>query len=204
MSAGEPGNKRVRLFVGLEPPAELRRGLAEWARRELRDEWVAPVPERNLHLTLCFLGWVPESSVTAAAEIVRGLEPRPVPLTLRAEPVPKPARRPRLFAIDVLAPAAAPLQAELAQRLAERGLYEPEEREFWPHITVARVRGEPGKRRPARVRAWPGPLPEALVRTFGSVRLALYRSILRPSGAEYDALASLDLPPDASAEAGKR
>src|SRR5690606_28115600 len=73
--AGDPENRHVRLFVGLEPAAELRRGLAGWARRELRDAALAPVPERNLHLTLCFLGWVPEARVGAAAEIVRGLEP---------------------------------------------------------------------------------------------------------------------------------
>jgi 2'-5' RNA ligase len=193
--ASDSESKHVRLFVGLEPDAELRRGLAEWARRELRDGAVAPVPERNLHLTLCFLGWVPEERVDEAAGVVRELEPRPVSLEPRPEPVAKPDRRPRLFAIDVLAPAAVSLQAELSQRLEERGLYEPERRVLWTHITVARVRAERGKRRPARVRTRPGPLPAALVRTFDSVRVALYRSHLRPTGAEYVPLASLELPP---------
>ena len=37
-------------------------------------------------------------------------------------------------------------------------------------------------------------LPDGLVRTFDSVRMALYRSILRPTGAEYIPLATCDLP----------
>ena len=52
-----------------------------------------------------------------------------------------------------------------------------------------------------RVEAPPGPLPAELQEPFGAVRVTLYRSRLRPSGAEYASLAELDLPP---AEAEKR
>jgi hypothetical protein len=44
-------------------------------------------------------------------------------------------------------------------------------------------------------------LPAELCEPFGFVRVALYRSNLRPTGAEYVSLAELDLPP---AEAEKR
>ena len=70
-------------------------------------------------------------------------------------------------------------------------------------MTVARVRperapaGSGGRRRrgrPMRV-ADPLPkLPEALAEPLGAVRVTVYRSILRPQGAEYVPLASLDLP----------
>jgi hypothetical protein len=51
------------------------------------------------------------------------------------------------------------------------------------------------------VEAPPGPLSAELLEPFGAVRMTLYRSRLRPTGAEYTPLAELDLPP---AEAEKR
>ncbi len=52
-----------------------------------------------------------------------------------------------------------------------------------------------------RVETPPKALPTELLEPFGAVRVTLYRSNLRPSGAEYVSLAELDLPP---VEAEKR
>ena len=72
----------------------------------------------------------------------------------------------------------------------EARFYEPEKRPFWPHLTVARVKPEKrGKRKPALVESPPGPLPERLFRPFTALRLVLFRSHLRPQGAEYVPLA---------------
>ena len=104
-------------------------------------------------------------------------------------------------------PAAIELQAELQAALVDAGVYEPEKRPFWPHVTLARVRDEKRKRRrrrPRPVERRPGELPHDLVHTFDSVRISLYRSNLRPTGAQYVSLANLDLPPAAPARAGKR
>jgi RNA 2',3'-cyclic 3'-phosphodiesterase len=190
---------RIRTFVALDVAPDVRAAIAAWRDRELDDPAIRAVAEEYLHLTLCFLGHRPEPEVDRVAEIVRGLRPRPVPLGLRREPSAKPRSRPRLFAVDVESPAAVALQAELSEALVAEGLYEPEKRPFWPHVTLGRVRDEPGqrgrRRRPRRVRARPGELPESLVRTFDSVRISLYRSNLRPTGAQYVSLAKLDLPP---------
>ena len=81
-----------------------------------------------------------------------------------------------------------------ATRLAVAGLHEAEERDFWPHVTVARVRSEGrGSRRPAAVARRPGDLPERLKEPFYAVRLTLYRSELQPSGARYVPLAQVEL-----------
>ena len=91
------------------------------------------------------------------AAIVTGLRPRPVPMTLHAERVAKPRGRPGLFALDVDSPAAVELHAELSAALVAAGIYEPEKRPFWPHLTVAEVRtGQGRKRRPRRVRTGAG------------------------------------------------
>ena len=196
--------KRIRLFAALDIPDRVRDLLDEWGRRELVDPALRPTPVANLHLTLCFLGWMDEVQLAQISAIVRGLEPRPVPMSFAAEPVGKPPRRPGLFALDVDSPASVEVQRELQAALVDAGLYEPEKRAFWPHLTVARVKARRGARRPLAVKRRPGRLPGDLVHTFGSVRVALYRSNLRPEGAQYVPLASMDLPPVATPRARKR
>lgn len=190
------GDARVRLFVALDLPAGARRGLAEWARAASADAALRPVAERALHVTLCFCGDHPESAVEPIARLVRATPAMAVGLRLEAAPVGLPSPRPRLYAVGVAAPGAVALQASLAPRLVAGGFMAPEERPFWPHITFARVRRRAGARRePRRVEDPPGELPAALLEPFGAVRIALYRSDLRPEGAQYVSLASLDLPP---------
>lgn len=198
---------RARLFTALDLPGEVTAALAEWQERECIDEALRPVDEGALHMTLCFLGYRPEKAIGEIAEIVEGLEARPVALRLEPEPVGIKGRRPGLFAIDAPSTDAEALQSELSDRLAENGLYKPEKRPFWPHVTVARVRSErlpagaSGRRRrgkPREVRRPPGPLPQALLQPFEAVRVALYRSHLRSSGARYERLSALQLPPATS------
>ena len=185
---------RARLFVALDLPDAVRDGLVAWGERELADPAVRRIAPESLHLTLCFLGYTPEKRIEEIAGIVRGVEPRPVPLTFAATPVGRPPGRPRLFALDVDSPAAVGLQADLEAALTAARAYAPEQRPFWPHVTLAKVRPVRGTRKPRTVERRPGALPDALVHTFGSVRIALYRSNLRPEGAQYVSLASLDLP----------
>jgi 2'-5' RNA ligase len=109
----------------------------------------------------------------------------------------KPRNRPRFVALDAVSEAIVALQADLERMLVAERLYKPEKRPFWSHLTVARVRPEKrGSKRPARIGTWPGGLPEALCEAFFGDRLTLYRSTLRPQGAEYAPLAQLELPAD--------
>lgn len=198
---------RARLFTALDLPDEVRAGVATWQAEACADEALRPVDEDALHVTLCFIGHRPERAIGEAAAVVESLEPRPVELCLEPDPVGIGGRLPGLFAVSAVSEEAAALQAELGEKLAGRGLYEPEQRPFWPHVTVARVRAErssgagAGRRRrgrPREVHRPPGELPQALMRPFGAVRVALYRSHLRSSGARYERLAALQLPPATS------
>ena len=86
------------------------------------------------------------------------------------------------------------LQAELEEKLVAGRLYEPEKRPFWPHVTVARVKPEgKGSKRPRRVEKFPGGLPKDLLQAAVCRRVTLYRSELKPSGAEYRPLAQVKL-----------
>ena len=194
---------RARLFTALDIPDPVRDRLAAWGEGELTDPALRRVRPESLHVTLCFLGYLPEKRIDQVAGIVTGLEPRAVPLTPAVALRAKPPGRPRFFAVDLTSPAALAIHAELSDRLIAARLYEPEKRPFWPHLTMAKVRPERGTRKPRRVERAPGELPPALVHTFDSVRVALYRSNLRPEGAQYVSLASLDLPPGPMAPGGE-
>jgi RNA 2',3'-cyclic 3'-phosphodiesterase len=192
---------RARLFVALDLPEDVRTGLEAWQRRELTDEALRPVAPQALHVTLCFLSYHPEKKIEEIAGIVTGVEPRLVEMRLESEPAPLPKGRPRLFAVGAPSEAAIALQQELSDALEARKFYEPEKRPFWPHVTVARVKSEPGSRsgkrrgrgKPREVADFPASLPGDLLQTFEAPRLALYRSHLRPTGAEYVRLAELNL-----------
>ncbi len=197
VSKKELKSQRARLFVALDLPEGLREGIVAWGRKELRDPALRVVAPKSLHVTLAFLGYLPEREIKRLGEIVRGLGALAPRLRLE-DPVAKPSlRRARLFALPAIAPGAAPLQRELEQELVAEQLYKPEKRPFWPHVTVARVRsGERGSRGPAAVDRPPGALPKRLLEPALCVRVTLYRSELQPQGARYTPLAQVELSRD--------
>ena len=219
-----PKPERLRLFVALDLPDERRRAIHGWVARTLAATGagaetssagaatsaagagpVGPlriVRPESLHVTLAFLGHHPAEAADRAAALLREVAPRPVRLTPAGELVPMPRSRPRLVALGLESPDAVAIHAELAPRLVAEGLWEPERRPFWPHVTLVRARG--GKHERSARKALRGPLPalpDELLEPFGAVRLALYRSLLRPDGSQYVSLANLDLPPAATSPA---
>ena len=204
---------RARLFVALDLPEEVRDGLAAWQRDSVTAEELRPARPETLHMTLAFLGWHPEKQIERIGEAAtQGLESAAPEVRLLPDPVPvgRSKSRPNLFAIEAESPGAVELQSEVESRLVAAGFYEPEKRDFWPHLTVARVRserrppGSGGRRRrgkPMRVETPPGPLPDALLQPFFCVRVTTYRSLLRPSGAEYVSMATVELPVRGSGKA---
>lgn len=196
MTTAQTAEPRVRLFIALDLPRDLREGIASWGTRELADPALRSVGPAALHITMAFLGHRPEEEIETFAAAVR-LAGRTLafPIELR-DPVPRPARgRPRLFALPATSPHLIDLQEYLVDRLVSAGVYEPETRPFWPHVTVARARSEGrGSRRSAVVERRPGALPVALRKPFDDVRMTLYRSELQPRGARYVPLAQVELP----------
>jgi 2'-5' RNA ligase len=185
---------RLRLFLALDLPEAIRDGIVAWGRRELTDPALRPVPRESLHVTLAFLGWRAERDVERLGEIVAGLE-FPAPTIELSDPAAKPSRRQaRLFALPAESTGAVALQATLEEKLVSARLYKPEKRPFWPHVTVARVKPEgKGSKRPRRVERLPGGLPKDLLQPRRLVRVRLYLSELKPSGAEYVPMAQIEL-----------
>jgi RNA 2',3'-cyclic 3'-phosphodiesterase len=179
---------RARLFVALELPEEVVDAAAGWSRAALGPvEELRLVRPESLHVTLVFLGYQAERDIERIAEVSLAEGGAAFELTPEGT-VPVPRSRPRLFALGLEDRGGAVVgwQEGLSRRLEAAGLYEPEKRPFWPHVTLARVK------RAAKVsRGLELPeLPPELRQPFTASRVTLFRSTLKPSGAVYEPLAS--------------
>ena len=178
MERTPPSRPKARLFVALELPEATRRRAAVLLPAH---EGLRPAAERSLHVTLAFLGWQREEDIGRIGDLTGAAVAGHGPVALApAEVRAVPPRRPRLFALDLedTSGACGELQASVGAALAEAGLFEPEERPFWPHVTLARVR------KGHRVRELRSGRPPG---KFTADRVVLYRSTLRPDGAVYEA-----------------
>lgn len=124
----------MRLFLALWPDDAVRRQLASAQRAWQWPARAARVPADRLHLTLHFLGEVPDREACALAA---ALPPCQVPFTLRLD---RAALWPQ--GIAALEPGSTPaglaaLHADLAALLRAQGL-RVEARAFRPHVTLAR------------------------------------------------------------------
>jgi 2'-5' RNA ligase len=180
----------VRLFLALPlPPAALARlaGLSgQLAGRRLK-----VVRPEGLHLTLVFLGEREEAEARAIGELLRAPELRrpPIRACLGGYGQFPPRGWPRVVYVPVREGAReiVELQAGLVGVLRRAGVpLQEEARGFQPHLTLARG----GNLRPDLQG-----LEELLAfeERFVVERLVLFRSLLKPQGAEYQALASLTL-----------
>jgi 2'-5' RNA ligase len=188
----------LRLFVALDPPDAVRRRLGAIAGEMRRlagraageVKWVAP---ENVHLTLQFLGAVPEERVADVERAVAAAAAasRPLRLEVRGAGGFPSARRPRVLWAGVGGDveALSALVAGLGRLLAPLG-YPPEERSFSPHLTLGRARDARGA---------PG-LGGALAHASADEgvpwladALTLFQSRLSPSGPRYHVLARAPL-----------
>lgn len=180
----------MRAFVAIDPPAAVRDAL------ELVQDALPPGLGRladpdQLHLTLAFLGERPDEEIEAAHEALEGL--RHPAFTLAPGGLGTfGARVPEVVWAGVRdAPSTqgnlASLQAKVRSALHGAGIV-LERKRFRPHVTLARLgRTEPAalERLAAFLARWDAfPSPPWEVQD-----LALWRSILRPSGAIHEELA---------------
>ena len=129
----------MRLFVALDIPAAIRERLTQFMgtlhQHAPGARWVKP---ESLHVTLKFLGEVPENHLTAIEAALRKIEGIPFPVAFKGTgffPTPKSAR---VFWVGVDAPQELPsLAGRIDAALRPLG-FEPEQREFSPHLTLAR------------------------------------------------------------------
>ena len=167
-------DERIRLFCALQLPAETVEGLAAWQAAHLRGGRI--VPADNLHVTLAFLGPRPATEVPAIVGELREAAAGTDCIELRPERY-RETRSVGMIVFDDVGGRATALAEDLHGRLDRLGVYRRETRRWLPHLTVIRFRQRPGLSPPGEN-----------IRSINVVRAALYASVLRPSGAQYDVL----------------
>ena len=126
-----------RLFFALWPSPEVQETIHESLAQQVRAAEGRPIPARNFHVTLAFLGFVPDARVEDVVELADRVEPTgKIDLVFDRIEV---WRRSRVL---VIVPRIVPSAlAELAERLHFNLLnkqFEVGHEEYRPHLTLAR------------------------------------------------------------------
>jgi RNA 2',3'-cyclic 3'-phosphodiesterase len=180
VSAGG-GERPLRLFLACDLPPEALSAVQHW-----QNVWLRPHADVRvvgaLHITLAFLGDLPEATVDDIVAVLR-----PVAFTPFASGFEGPLFLPERGAKHVVAlrlsdPSGelARLQTMTSEALRDTGLYKPSRRPWLGHITVARFR-RPGH---------PFSLQNVTIPPFGVNRMVLYSSLLERTGAVHTPLAA--------------
>lgn len=176
----------MRTFIAIDLDESLKKALEIFAgelkplTRSVR--WVGA---SGMHLTLKFLGEIPEADVARFSSALEETASRHLAFTLALEGTgtfPPGGRAPRVLWVGAVP--AAPLlalQEDIEGEMAKLG-FEREKRPFHPHLTLGRVKSPSGL----------DPLVQEIRqqqdRTFGDMsvqKFIFFQSTLRPSGAEY-------------------
>lgn len=177
-----------RLFIAIDIPDDAVTSLVAWQQQYLAGERVLRLtPPGQLHVTLVFLGHMREEELSQASAQLEQLQNRdPFPLVARRLVGLPRGRSPRVVAavFDDAVDRPRQLHDELADGLAAKHLYKKEKRLYFPHVTIARARG---RTRLDLLAIEPEPVQ------FTAVRVTLYNSILKQSGAVHQPLKSVQL-----------
>lgn len=178
----------MRAFVAIFPPPEVRESLLDAARKlPIRGEVRWSTPE-NVHLTLKFLGEVPEEDLQRIGGVLETVAGRHGAFEIEAGgfgAFPS-ARRARILWAGVGdgADELRDLAEDVELSLAPLG-FEKEGRTYSPHLSLGRARG-----RPARLDSTEA---EISVPRFTASHLQLVKSVLDDQGATYSTLAAYPL-----------
>ena len=168
-------SSRRRLFFAFWPTPPQQAALAEATRHVVERSGGQVVPPENLHITLVFLGSVPESDIvrveSMAAKVAQEVSPGPALIALDMLDYWK---KPRVLCLTTQQPANAQALRNvdlLTERLTTAG-FAIDLRPFRPHVTLARIasRGSMDTLQP-------------LLRTFRDFSLIVSQT--GPSGAVY-------------------
>ncbi len=179
----------MRLFVAFDLPRDTREALRECVAR-LRPaagnaKWVRP---EGLHVTLKFIGHQPEEMLPRLRQALLEIHcPAPVEMQFRGIGFFPGEYRPRVIWCGVAAsPNLAALAGDVNAALEPLGI-PAETRAFLPHLTLARWK------EPERAVKIQEAAKEFRDRNFGVLcasEFHLFESFLKPSGAEYQKLAT--------------
>ena len=185
---------RHRIFIAINLPEEIKKELEKFQFKfsELPARWVKP---ENLHITLAFLGYLTDEELVEVLRITKEVASRHQPFSINLNKIlyGPPKMPPRMVWVEgEKSKDLANLQIDLEKSLTSSGKirFEPEERSFTCHITLARIKQwefrqiEPDER---------PQIDEDISFSFEVNSIEVMESELKRGGAEYTVLESAKL-----------
>jgi RNA 2',3'-cyclic 3'-phosphodiesterase len=183
----------MRTFIAVPLPHECHTLLSDLqSKMQALDADIRWTAVRSIHLTLKFLGEIDPALIPRLSSALRStpVSVPPFGLSLRGLGGFPNLRSPRVLWCGVEGDKAelAALQTAVEKACASIG-FEPETREFHPHLTLGRVQG---KRNLQRILDYIK-IGSAFEQAFDVDRYHVYRSVLAPRGAIYSVLDTIEL-----------
>jgi 2'-5' RNA ligase len=180
----------MRLFIAIEIVPEIRERLTQYIERikpQLgRARWARP---EGMHITLKFLGNVADTKRSAIEDELRNVRGSQLSIAIENVGAFPTAKSPRVLWAGIQAGPQLEQLAKQTEKAMGRLGFEPENRAFTPHVTLARF--DPGGRKADLVPLLAEPKPS--FGTMTATEFHLYESKLSPGGSRYVKLASFAL-----------
>jgi len=175
----------MRVFIAIDVPAEIRQRLAA-IQDQLRPASSAArwVSTDSIHITLRFMGEIPEERREDIDSALTGLSWLPMSIAVRGIGFFPGVRSPRILWAGVECPTMEGLASEVDTRLVQAG-FDSEKRAFRAHLTLARTKE---RRLESALVKTAEPFEETEFGRFVADRCYLYQSTLRPAGSVYTRL----------------
>lgn len=180
-----------RLFTAICLPEGIRALLSDLQRRLQRAGLYASwIPESNLHLSLIFLGNIEESRLQDITGCIQraAVGAETFTCTITKAGFFGPPRSPRILWAGIDAPPVlTALQNNLNSEFNRSG-FQTEERPYYPHITLARIKPRHRKQEPQNLAGVLAKNPVRGEAVFQADALHLMQSILTPERVTYTSL----------------
>jgi 2'-5' RNA ligase len=184
----------MRTFVAIEIPEPLKQNIDRSVgllRADLDDGLIRWVRLESMHLTLIFLGEIEQEQVPTIQEILEEIATMFSIFNLEIAGFgcfPNPSRPRVVWAgFEPMSSELLGLQAELATRMEGIG-FEPERRDYHPHLTLGRVRKGLSGDDMKKISRWAQKANIGSLGRFEVGAISLIQSVLLPEGATYSNL----------------
>jgi 2'-5' RNA ligase len=184
----------MRTFVAIDLEHELKETISHFIQKlDSHNPKIRWVKNQGMHLTLKFIGEIPEDKVFDIRSVLMDLSDHHARFPLKLEGTgtfPPRSRNPRILWVGIAKnDELMSLQKEMESQLETLSISR-EKRTFFPHLTLGRIKSS------HNIMPVLHELSQNKDTEFGHMEVAkitLFQSILKPTGAEYSTLANIEL-----------
>ncbi len=184
----------MRTFIAVDLENDLKTNILQFINKlDSHNPNIRWVKNQGMHLTLKFIGEIPEDKASDIRSALMGLSQKhkPFPLRLVGTGVfPPRSRNPRILWVGIEENQELMSVQKEVESLLEKLSVPREKRRYSPHLTLGRVKSSHNIK----------PVLDEMSRNkdteFGRMdveRITFFKSTLKPTGAEYSTLANIEL-----------